>query len=87
MPRLTPIHWKTLECVFTKFGFCYKRHRDSHRIYEKLGSPRPIVNPTYEQIQVEIIRGPMGTAGMSRKKYFELLEICWDTQLPPVRRV
>jgi len=76
MPRLTPIKWKVLECIFLKDGFVFERQDGSHRSYSKKGVLRPIVIPTYNEIDVEIIKSNMRTAGMSREKYFKLLEKC-----------
>ena len=76
MPRLTPVHWKILECVFKKAGFVFDRQQGDHRSYVRLGTRRPVVIPTYREIDTEIIRGNMRTAEMSRDKYFELLRKC-----------
>jgi predicted RNA binding protein YcfA (HicA-like mRNA interferase family) len=76
MPRLTPQHWKTLECVFLRAGFIFVRQASSHRVYEKPGVPRPIIIPEYEDIDTEIIKRLMRTAGMSRDGYFRLLSEC-----------
>ncbi len=76
MPRITPVKWKTLECVFQKAGFRFERQEGDHRTYVKKGVARPIVIPTYQEIDVEIIRGNMRTAGMSREEYFELRAQC-----------
>jgi len=45
-------------------------------ILAKSGILRPIVIPTYDEIDVEIIKSNMRTAGMSRARYFALLEQC-----------
>lgn len=79
MPRLTPVHWKILECIFQKDGFVFKRQDGSHRAYEKPNVIRPVIIPTYREIDVEIIRSNMRTAGMSRKRYFQLLKECKKT--------
>lgn len=76
MPRITPVHWKTLECVFKKDGFIFDRQEGSHRTYVKKGINRPIVIPTYNEIDIKIIRANMQTAKMSRERYFKLLEKC-----------
>ena len=76
MPRLTPVDWKTLECIFVKDGFVFKRKRGSHRVYVKNGCMRPVIIPEYSEIDVDIIRSNMRTAGMSRDRYFELLDQC-----------
>lgn len=74
--RLTPVSWKTLRCVFEKDGFVFDRQTASHIIMAKRGCARPVVIPVYVEIDTEIIRGNMRTAGMSRERYFELLDQC-----------
>ncbi len=76
MPRLNPVHWKTLECVFMKAGFNFTRQRGDHRIYTKPGVLRPVVIPTYDEITQDIITSNLRTAGLSRKQYFQLLKEC-----------
>lgn len=73
MPRLTPQSWKTLEAVFLKDGFVFVRQSSCHRVYEKPGVLRPIIISQYDEIDVEIIRGLLRTAGLPRDRYFELL--------------
>jgi predicted RNA binding protein YcfA (HicA-like mRNA interferase family) len=76
MPRITPLHWKVLECIFKYDGFVFHRQRGSHRAYVKNGIIRPIIIPTYPNVDVDIIKGLMRTAGMEREKYFKLLAKC-----------
>lgn len=76
MSRLTPVNWKTLECVFLKDGFTFEREEGSHRVYVKTGVLRPIIIPKYSDIDADIIQSNMRTAGMSRERYFELLSQC-----------
>ena len=76
MPRITPVHWKVLECVFRKYGFKFERQSGSHRCYTKSGINRSIVIPKYNNIDTEIIRCNMKTAGMTREEYFNLLKKC-----------
>ena len=76
MPRLKPIHWKVLECIFVKDGFIFERQKGDHKSYIKRGIPRPIIIPTYKEIDIEIIQSNMRTARMDRKRYFELLKLC-----------
>jgi len=45
-------------------------------IFAKLDCVRPVVIPTYREIDVEIIKSNMRTAGISRERYFELLDQC-----------
>jgi predicted RNA binding protein YcfA (HicA-like mRNA interferase family) len=55
MPRLTPIHWKTLECIFLKAGFKLERQTDNHRVYVKEGINRPVIIPKYKEVGRDII--------------------------------
>ena len=76
MPRITPVHWKVLECIFQKAGFVFERQEGSHRSYVREGVPRPVIIPTYKEIDVDIIKSNMRTANMSRAEYFEYLRQC-----------
>ena len=76
MPRLTPVHWKVLVCIFERDGFVYERTKGSHMSFSKPGILRPIVIPKYKEIDEDIIRGLMRSAGMTREDYFRLLEDC-----------
>jgi predicted RNA binding protein YcfA (HicA-like mRNA interferase family) len=76
MPRITPIPWKVLECIFLKEGFRFDRQNGDHRIYVKKGVLRPVVIPKYKEIDTEIIKSNMRSAKMSRDRYFELLNLC-----------
>jgi hypothetical protein len=42
----------------------------------KPGVLRPVIIPTYDEIDVTIIQTNMRTAGMTRERYFELLAQC-----------
>ena len=44
--------------------------------YTKAGAIRPVVIPRHKEIDAEIIRGNMRTAGMDRETYFRLLAEC-----------
>ncbi|MBW1707889.1 MAG: type II toxin-antitoxin system HicA family toxin [Deltaproteobacteria bacterium] len=76
MPRITPVNWKILECIFLKDGFTFERQQGDHRSYVKAGIIRPVVIPTYKEIDKNIIHANMRTARMSREKYFQLLSKC-----------
>jgi len=54
MPRINPVHWKTLECIFLKAGFVFDRQKGDHRSYVKPGCLRPVVIPKYKEIDVDI---------------------------------
>jgi predicted RNA binding protein YcfA (HicA-like mRNA interferase family) len=76
LPRLAPVDWKTLECVFLAYGFLFIKQVGSHRTYSKSGCLRPVVIPTYKAVAVDIILANMRTAGLTRERYFKLLEKC-----------
>ena len=73
MPKLVPTDWRTLDAVFIRAGFVFRRQEGSHRSYVKPGVPRPIVIPTHQEVPVFIIRNNLRTAGLSRDDYFRLL--------------
>jgi hypothetical protein len=54
----------------------FERQEGGHRSYSKVGIPRPVVIPTYKEIDLDIIKSNMRTAQMDRKRYFELLRVC-----------
>jgi predicted RNA binding protein YcfA (HicA-like mRNA interferase family) len=76
MPRITPIPWRRLQCVFEHDGFAFQKAIGSHWIGRKPGISRPIVIPEYQEIGLDIIRGLMRTAGVSRERFFKLLQEC-----------
>lgn len=45
-------------------------------MFIKNGVSRPLVIPHYEAVPVFIIKNLLRTAGMSRERYFEILEGC-----------
>nr|MBS0020391.1 type II toxin-antitoxin system HicA family toxin [Gammaproteobacteria bacterium] len=74
MPRITPIDWRSLVKVFEAEGFTKVRQKGSHIVLEKAGVARPLVIPIYDAIGIAIIKSNLKTAGISRERYFELLE-------------
>ena len=76
MPRLAPVDWKTLECVFLRAGFTFENQEGSHRIYRRKGTLRSVVIPAYREIPVFIIQNNLRTAGIDRDGYFRLLAEC-----------
>ncbi len=76
MPRITPVRWQVLECIFKKAGFVFERQEGSHRSYIKKGVLRPIVIPTYKEVCLDLIQSNMRTANMSRDEYFKFLKKC-----------
>jgi len=74
MPKIVPVDWRTLEKIFLRAGFQFKRQEGSHRAYVKAGVVRPVIIPTYAEVPVFIIRNNLKTAGLSRDDYFKLLD-------------
>lgn len=77
MPRITPVKWKILECIFLKAGFVFERQMGSHRTYSRSDIDRPVVIPRHNKdIDVAIIKSNMKTANLSREDYFKYLNEC-----------
>jgi predicted RNA binding protein YcfA (HicA-like mRNA interferase family) len=76
MPKLSPLSYKLLACVFERDGFKCVREDGDHMIFTKAGVLRPVVVPKYRSIPIFIIKNDLRTAGMSRDRYFELLGQC-----------
>ncbi|MBQ9453018.1 MAG: type II toxin-antitoxin system HicA family toxin [Desulfovibrio sp.] len=76
MPRLTPLPWKTIECVLSLLGYSFVRQKGSHRIYYGGNLERPIVLPAYPEVGVPIIKNILDTANISRDKFLSLLKNC-----------
>ena len=74
MPSIRPVNYSSLVAVFQKDGFVFDRQAGDHLIYIKPGVKRPLVIPTYRAVPVFIIKNLLRTAGMSRERYFKLLE-------------
>ena len=73
MPSLRPVSYKRLK-VFEADGFSCVRVEGDHMVFTKPGVLRPVVIPRYAAVPVFIIRNNLRTAGMSRERYFELLD-------------
>ena len=75
MPKITPVHYRTLIRVFELDGFTVSRQKGDHIVMTKPGVSRPLVIKTSpRKVPVMHIRTNLTTAGMSRERYFELLE-------------
>ena len=74
MARITPIHWRKLLKIFEADGCILVGQTGDHLELKKAGAPRRIVIPKYRDIPVFIIENNLKTAGISRKRYFELLQ-------------
>jgi predicted RNA binding protein YcfA (HicA-like mRNA interferase family) len=73
MPALRPVHYKDLIRVLEHDGFSYDRTEGDHFIYVKAGVRRPLVIRMYREIPVFIIKNLLRTSGISRERYFDLL--------------
>jgi predicted RNA binding protein YcfA (HicA-like mRNA interferase family) len=73
MPKLRPVSYKQLVKVFEADGFVCVRIEGDHMVFTKPGVIRPAVIPKYAAVSVFIIKNNMRTAGMSRDRYFHLL--------------
>lgn len=74
MPKITSISYKILSRIFEKEGFSVSRQKGDHIIYVKKGIIRPIVIPMYENLPIFVIKNNLRTAGITREKYFEILQ-------------
>ena len=59
--------------MFEADGFRWVRTQGDHMVFTKPGVLRPIVIPKYDAVPVFVIKNNLRTAGMSRDRYFELL--------------
>ncbi len=75
MSRITPVHYRKIVRLLELEGFTLARERGDHMVFTKPEITRPIVVPRYDPLPVFIIKNVLRTAGISRQRYFELLEI------------
>jgi len=74
MPRINPIHYRKIVRVLEREGFALARERGDHMVFTKPEILRPVVVPRYDPLPVFIIKNILRTAGISRERYFDLLE-------------
>lgn len=74
MPRLTPIHWRKLVKILEIEGAVIVGQTGDHTELKKEGAKRRLVVPKYRNIPPFIIKNNLETAGITRNRYFELLE-------------
>ena len=72
--KLRPVSYKQLKKVFEADGFRFVREQGDHMVFTKPGVIRPVVIPRYDAVPVFIIKNNLRSAGMSRDRYFELLD-------------
>lgn len=76
MPRLTPLPWEKLVCVFQKLGYRRAGQKGSHIKMEKPGVARPLIIPKYDEVGLDIVLTLIRTAGITREAFLDLLEGC-----------
>lgn len=74
MASVKPVDHRKLCKIFEKDGWKFSRQKGDHLIYQKPGALRPVVIPLYKEIPTFVILNNLRTAGISREKYFKLLE-------------
>ena len=74
MPRLTPLAWHKLVCVFEQIGYKQAGQKGSHIKLEKTGVARPLIVPKYDEVGLDIITNLIRTSGITRKAFLALLE-------------
>lgn len=74
MPRIAPISYKKLIKVFELDGAIFIGQEGDHISLKKEGARRRLVVPIRRDVPVFIIKNNIKTAGMERKRYFELLK-------------
>ncbi len=76
MPRLTPLPWDKLVCVFEQLGYRRAGQKGSHIKMEKPGVARPLIVPRYDEVGPDIILNLIRTAGITRQAFLSLLDNC-----------
>ncbi|MBI4143143.1 type II toxin-antitoxin system HicA family toxin [Candidatus Uhrbacteria bacterium] len=74
MPRIVPLPWEHLVRIFERDGFRIIREHGDHLVLTKTGIARPLVIPKYHAVPVFIIKNNLRSAGLSRERFFELLQ-------------
>ena len=73
--KITPIPYQKLVKIFEMDGFVLKRQKGDHLVMTKPGIRRPLVIKTSPHKEpITHIMTNLRTAGMTRERYFELLE-------------
>lgn len=76
MPRLTPLPWQKIVCVFEQVGFRKAGQKGSHIKMERAGSARPLIIPRYGEVGLDVILNLIRTAGITRDAFLALLDNC-----------
>jgi len=75
-PRMTPLPWRKVVCVFEQIGYRQAGQRGSHIKMEKPGVARPLIVPRYDEVGLDIITNLIRTAGITRDAFLALLDRC-----------
>ena len=73
MSKFSPVSYKTLCRVLEAEGFRLIRQEGDHLVYTRAGVLRPVVVPKYLSVPVFIIKNNLRAAGITRERYFALL--------------
>jgi predicted RNA binding protein YcfA (HicA-like mRNA interferase family) len=74
--KITPLHHEKLIRIFELEGFEVQRKKGDHIIMTKPGVKRPLViKSSPRNAPVAHIRTNLTTAGISRERYFQLLDL------------
>jgi predicted RNA binding protein YcfA (HicA-like mRNA interferase family) len=55
-------------------GCTYARTKGNHLIYHYPEAIRPVIIPKYKEVPAFVVKNNIRVIGISREKYFELLE-------------
>ena len=73
--KIVPIHYRKLIKIFEIEGFVVSRQKGDHISMTRTGVRRPLVIKTSpREVPIAHIRTNLTTAGISRERYFELLD-------------
>jgi len=72
--KIKPTHYQVQIKIFEMAGCVYARTKGDHVIYHYPGAIRPVIIPKYKEVPTFVIKNNMRIIGMSREKYFELLQ-------------
>lgn len=73
MTRMPDHDWKSAVAAFKRDGFEEVRTTGDHVVLWKEGLARPVVVPKYGSLPEFVVANNLRTAGISRKRYLELL--------------
>jgi len=72
--KIKPTHYQVQIKIFEMAGCVYARTKGDHVIYHYPGAIRPVVIPKHKEVPAFVIKNNMRIIGMSREKYFQLLQ-------------